>query len=116
MGVDFLKRVGKSFHRALDRGAVALRTPSLLDADVTCVNRTARGSIQKQAKLEQNERVIVRDIEGRLVAQRGNEVVLVFDKPPADYAAHVRKGAGVAIGEITVVHPISQTAEVSICE
>ena len=29
MGTDFLNRMKKSFHRALDRGEVALRTPTL---------------------------------------------------------------------------------------
>lgn len=116
MGVDFLNRMKKSYHRSLDRRAVALRTPTLLDADVTCVNRTARGKIRNNAKLCEGESVMIREIEGKFVAQRGHEPVVELEKPPADYTDRIRRGGGIAEGTVTVINPISQTAEVSFCE
>ncbi len=116
MGVDFLNRIKKSYHRALDRRAVALRTPTMLDADVTCVNRTARGTIKNAAKLCEGEQVIIREIEGKFVAQRGHEVVVELENPPADYTDRILRAGGIAEGAVTVVNPISQTAEVSFCK
>jgi hypothetical protein len=116
MGVDFLKRVGKSFHKALDRGAVALRTPQLMGARVQCVNRSALGQVVNDAAIVTGETVIIRLRGDRLVCQRGTEVVIRFDTPPADFANHVRDGAGVEIGEVTKVHPLSGTVEVSFCD
>jgi hypothetical protein len=116
MGVDFLKRIGKSFHKALDRGEVALRTPNLMSSNVQCANRSALGHVVKDASIVTGETVIIRRLCDKLVAQRGSEVVIEFDAPPADYAKHLREGADVAIGEVTNVHPLSKTVEVSLCE
>ncbi len=115
MGVDFLKRIGRSFHKALDRGEVALRTPQLLGARVQCVNRSARGQVVNDATIITGETVIIRLRGDKLVGQHGTEVVIEFDAPPADFASHVRDGAGVEIGEVTKVHPLSGTVEVSFC-
>lgn len=116
MGTDFLNRMKKSYHRLLDRRAIALRTPTLLDADVTCVNRTARGKIKNAAKVNKGEHVMIREMEGQVVVQRGLEIIIELEKPPADYAERVRRAGGIIEGEVTVVSPISQTAEVSFCE
>ena len=116
MGTDFLNRMKNSYHRVLDRRAVALRTPTLLDADVTCVNRTARGKIRNAATVKEGEHVMIREKEGQVVVQRGHEIIIELEKPPADYADRIRKAGGILEGEVTVVSPISQTAEVSFCE
>jgi hypothetical protein len=116
MGVDFLNRMKRTYTRTLDRRAVALRSPRLFDADMACVNRTARGKIKHDAKPTEGERVMVREIEGKFVAQRGCAVVIELEKPPADYVEHIRRGGGIAEGTVSIVNPISQTAEVSICE
>ncbi len=116
MGVDFLNRMKKSYTRTLDRRAVALRTPGLFDANVTCVNRTARGKIKQDANPLEGEHVMVREIEGKFVAQRGFAVIIELEKPPADYIDHIRRAGGIAEGTVSVINPISRTAEVSFCE
>ena len=52
MGVDFLKRANKSFHRALDRREVELRTPTLFTSDIPSLARSASADICRQRKSE----------------------------------------------------------------
>lgn len=114
MGTDFLKRIGKSFHRALDKGEVALRTPTLLTPSIGGVSRTARANICKKADVATGERILVRVIEGRVVGQREGEVevVLEFTEPPAECVERLNQCGGIEIGQVSVVHPISKAVEV----
>ena len=45
-----------------------------------------------------------------------NSAIATCPNAPAEFAAHLRAGAGVAEGEIVSVQPISQTLEVVICD
>lgn len=117
MGVDFLNRMKKTFHRTLDQRLVTLRTPTMLDADVACIHRSARGNIKNSASLSEGERLMIRESGGKFVALRGNETVIEFQNPPADFADRIQRGGGIGMGQVTVINPISQTAEVSFaCE
>jgi hypothetical protein len=118
MGTDFLKRINKSFHRALDQGEVALRTPTLLTPSIGGVSRTARAKICKKADIATGERVMVRMIEGRVVGQREGEVeiVLEFTDPPAECVERLNQCGGIEIGQVSVVHPISEAVEVEFIE
>lgn len=116
MGTDFLNRMKKSFHRALDRGEIALRTPTLLMPKIGGVSRTARALIRKNAKVAQGERLFLRLIEGRMVGQRDAEIILDFEDPPTECIDHLNKSGGIELGEVTVVHPISEAVEVVFCD
>lgn len=116
MGADFLRRCAPTFHKTLDRRAVELRTPTLFTSDVTCVARTASADIYRGAELHPGERVLLRSMGEKLVAQRDNAVVAELPNPPAEYRNFVQAGGGIAGAEVKVVHPLSGTAEIAICE
>lgn len=116
MGLDFIRRTTPSFARVLDRRAIELRTPQLFSRDMPIVSRTASADVCSGAKVMQGEKVLLRVIKGKVIAQRGNLVIAECANPPAEFAAHLGAGAGVAQGEIKSVQPISQTVEIGICD
>jgi predicted RNA-binding protein with EMAP domain len=116
MGIDFLRRTAPSFHRALDRQAVALRTPTLFTSDIPSVARTASADICGGSQVEIGERVLLRLMNDKLVAQRDNLVVAEFANPPREYVSRIQRGAGVGLGEVKAVRVLSGEVEVALCE
>ena len=116
MGVDFVKKAAPSFHKALDRSALALRTPSLFNRDIPTTTRFASADICAGANLNPDDKVHLRIVQRELVLQRNNVIVARFVDPPSDFFEHVELGAGIARAEIKVVRAISQTVEVGLCE
>lgn len=116
MGLDFIRRCAPTFHKALDRRAIDLRTPSLISCDITSVARTAQAEICNGCQLKVGERLLIRMLAKDLVVQRANVVVAKFSNPPAEFMNFVHLGGGIAHAEIQAVHPLSGIAEVSLCE
>ena len=116
MGLDFLKKVAPSFNKALDRRAVELRTPGLFSRDAPLVARSASAEICHGSPFKVGERVLLRIISELAVVQRENLVVANFSNAPAEFLNHIRAGAGVAIGEVTAVHTLSEKVEIAFCE
>ncbi len=113
MGTDFLNRFKKTFHRALDRSEVALRTPTLFSSNISTMTRTVRGSICKSAAVRQGERFLLRVVDGKVIGQRENDVIIELNNPPAEYLDQLTKCGGVAFAEIKTVLPISEAVEVA---
>lgn len=116
MGLDFIRRTTPSFTRVLDYRAIEMRTPTLFARDMPIVSRTAIADICADAKVALGERVLLRLMEDKVVAQRDNLVIANCANPPAKLVSHLRAGAGVAEGEIKSLQPISQTVEIGICD
>lgn len=75
MGIDFIRRIAPSFHRALDRQAVALRTPSLFGRDIATVPRTAAADLRDGCSAALGDEVLLRIVADKLVVQRENVIV-----------------------------------------
>jgi len=116
MGVDFLRRVAKSFDRALDKQAVELRTPTLFTHGIKNSQRSALASLDGDISVNTGEQLFVRLLNAELVAQKGTLVVGVFRSPPDNFSDVVKQSGGICIGEVKTMHPFSRTAEVSLCE
>lgn len=116
MGLDFIRRCAPAFHRALDRRAIEMRTPTLFSSDVTSVARTAQAEIREGTRLKVGERLLVRALDATLVVQRANIIVAKLSNPPAEYVQFVQLGCGIACAEVKAVHPLSGIAEISLCE
>ena len=116
MGVDFIRRTTPTFNRVLDRRAVELRTPKLFSRDMPIVSRTASADICEAANVAQGEKVLLRVMNDKVIAQRDNFVIARCANAPAEFVAHLRASAGVAQGEIKSVQPFSQTVEIGFCD
>jgi hypothetical protein len=116
MGIDFIRKAAPRFNRSLDVRAVALRTPKLFARDIPLMARSARATICQSAPFQPNERVLLRVLNDKLVAQRDNLVVAEFSNPPTEMLNQVRCGGGFSEGEVKAVNPLSETVEIEICE
>jgi hypothetical protein len=116
MGVDFITKVAPTFHRALDRRAVELRTPKFFTQDIPYVARSASANICHGSQLKVGEKLLLRVLADKVVAQRGNLIVAEFSNPPTEFLNHLRAGAGAEIGEVKSIGTISQVVEVGFCE
>lgn len=116
MGLDFIRKTAPSFQRALDKRAVALRTPTLFGRDIPLMSRSARANICHAATVMPGETVLLRSVENKIVAQRDNLVIAEFTSPTVEMRTHLECGAGVGLGKVKSVHPLSETVEIEICE
>jgi hypothetical protein len=116
MGLDFIKKAAPTFHKALDRRAVALRTPTLFNRDIPSVARRASAEIFGGSKLANGEKIILRILDSMLIAQRDNVVVAKFPAPPPDFLKQIQAGAGIEKGVVVAVHDLSQTVEIGFCD
>lgn len=116
MGLDFIKKAAPAFYKALDRRAVALRTPTLFNRDIPAVARRASAEICQGSALTRGEKLLLRILNNKLIAQRDNAVVAEFAAPPPEFLNQITAGAGIEIGVVVAVHDLSQTAEIGFCE
>ena len=116
MGVDFVRKAAPSFHKSLDRRAVELRTPTLFSRDTPSVARSASAEIRGECKIVVGEKILLRIVNQKLVAQRDTVVIAEFPAPPAELLNRVQSGAGIEKGEVKAVHDLSQTVEIGLCE
>jgi hypothetical protein len=116
MGLDFIRKAAPTFHKGLDRRAVELRTPTLFNRDIPSVSRSASAEICKGSSIAFGEKVYLRILNKKLVAQRDNVVVAEFTSPPAEFLNQVQAGAGIEKGIVKAVHDLSQTVEIGFCE
>jgi hypothetical protein len=116
MGLDFIKKAAPTFHKALDQRAVELRTPTLFNRDTPSLTRSASAEICKGSRFTTGEKVHLRILNKKLVAQRDNAVVAEFSAPPAEFLNQVQAGAGIAKAVVTAVHDLSETVEIGFCE
>jgi hypothetical protein len=116
MGLDFIRKAAPAFHKALDRRAVSLRTPTLFNRDIPSVARHASAEIRGGSKLIKGDEVLLCILGAKLVAQRDNHVVAAFAAPPPEFLKQVEAGAGIEKGVIVAVHELSQTVEIGFCD
>lgn len=116
MGVDFIRKAAPSFQKSLDRRAAELRTPTLFSRDTPSVTRSASAEICGGSRIAVGEKVHLRIINDKLIAQRDNAVVAEFVAPPSEFLNHVEAGAGIGKGEVKAVYALSRTVEIGFCD
>jgi hypothetical protein len=80
------------------------------------VARCASAEISKGSKFTPGEKVHLRILNNKLIAQRDNVVVAEFAAPPAEFFNRVQAGAGIERGVVRAVHDLSQTVEIGFCD
>lgn len=115
MGVDFIRKAAKTFHKGLDQSRIDLCTPGLFTQRPDCEPRSYAASIRANRKVVPGEDLCVRFHDGKVVAQRGMDIVAVFDAPPAELVEAVKDSWGEACGTVREVYEIADTAEITVC-
>ena len=115
MGLDFIRKAAKSFHKGLDQSRIDLSTPDFFTRKPDCEPRGYAATIRANRKLSPGEDLSVRFQDGKIVAQRGMDIVAEFDSPPAELVEALKESWGKACGTVTEVYDIADTAEITVC-
>ena len=115
MGVDFIRKAAKSFHKGLDQSRIDLGTPSLFTRQPDREPRAYAATIRENRKLSRGEDLSVRIHEGKIVAQRGMDIVAEFDAPPVELVESLEESYGEACGTVHEVYEIADTVEITVC-
>lgn len=115
MGLDFIRKAAKSFHKGLDQSRIDLGTPDFFTRKPDCEPRGYAVTIRANRKLRPGEDFSVRLQDGKIVAQRGMDIVAEFDSPPAELDEALKESWGEACGTVTEVYDIADTAEITVC-
>ena len=115
MGLDFIHKAAKSFHKGLDRSRIELATPDLFTRRPDREPRTYAAKIRPNARMIPGEDLCVRFQDGSIVAQRGMDVIADFSAPPAELTEALMESYGEACGTVREVYETADTAEISIC-
>lgn len=115
MGLDFVRKATKSFHKGLDQSRIDLATPDLFTRRPVCEPRAYAATIRTGRKLVVGEDLCVCLRGGKIVAQRGMDIVAEFDTPPADLVDALEESHGEACGIVQEIYKLAETAEIAIC-
>ena len=115
MGLDFIRNATKSFHKGLDRSRIDLCTPNLFTIRPEHQPQAYAVRIIENQKLNPGEELCVRFHDGKVVAQRGRDVVAELDRPTSELVEALRESHGEACGIVREVYEIADTAEITIC-
>lgn len=115
MGVDFVRKIARSFHKGLDRRRIELATPTLFARPVTAAPRRYAVSLQDRQVVCGDEQLGVHLAGDRVVMLRGLLQVGVFERPSAALLDALAESHGEACAIVREVHDLARTAEVELC-
>ena len=115
MGLDFIQKAAKSFHKGLDRSRIELATPDLFTQNPDRAPRTYAAQIRPNATLALGEELSVQYRSGMIVMLRGMDIVADFCTPPAELIEALRESYGEACGTVREVYDVADTVEISLC-
>ncbi len=115
MGVEFIRRVAKSFKRSWDEARRQLGTADLFTREPSCVARSAPFEIANGAAVQAGDSVTVEKEGAALIARHRLMEVARTNCPPTDLLRAVEESCGVAKGTIEQVHNLAQVVEISLC-
>lgn len=115
MGLDFIRKAAKPFHKGLDQSLVELATPDLFTVQPDCQPRTYAAAIRGGKALSCGEELNIRLSDGKVVAQKGIDTVAEIDSPPKDLVEALMKCHGVTQGKVQEVYEMADTAEIAVC-
>jgi len=115
MGLDFIEKAAKRFHKRLDGLRVQLGTPDLFTQEPECAPRSYVATILANQSLSCNEQLGVRLQGERISVLRGLDPVAEINTPVAELLEALKESHDEAYCKITAVHSCANTAELIIC-
>ena len=115
MGVDFIKRTARAFHKGLDWRRIEAAIPKLFTQQPTAIPRTYAARLCSGQKLNTGEKVGVRREGEHVLAMRGLDLVATINSPSPELLEALSVGHGEASGVVQQVHDMARTAEIAVC-
>jgi hypothetical protein len=115
MGLDFVRKVAKSFHKGLDRDRIGLATLDLFTQYPTFAQRAYAATVHDGQRVSAGDELSVR-LEGeQVVLLRGLDLVATVDIPSVELKEALSSSYGEACGTVLQVHTMAHMAEVRVC-
>jgi hypothetical protein len=114
VGAEELKKRRRSHDKYIDRQRVALATPDLFTRMPEDQARSFVAVMERGIKPAVGSDHILQADKGKLMGCIGNSVHFSATSAPSDILQAITGGAGIAVGEIVRINPISNTVEVKI--
>ena len=114
MGVDFVKKAARSFHKGLDKRRVELGTPTLFTQQPTSTPRSYAAKCCSGKTVAAGEILGMRLQGNQICATRGLDTVATIDSPAPELVQALSAGFGEASCVVQQFHEIAGVAEVSI--
>jgi hypothetical protein len=114
MGAEELKKRRRSHDKYIDRQRVALATPDLFNCMPEDQPRSFIAVMEKGITPAIGRDHILQADKGKLMGCVGNSVHFSAASAPPDILKAIHVGAGIAVGEIIRINPVSNTVEVKI--
>lgn len=113
MGIDFLDKTAKPFHRSCQKGYERLKSVYLFDPAVAPTQRSFLARLGKAADISEGLELVLR-VEGDQIGLYRNECEIGrCDDPPSPLVAKIRETAdGLAVGRLETLHPLSHSVDV----
>lgn len=112
MGLDFLDKTAKPFHRSCQRGFEHLTAASLFDPATSPTRRSIVIRFADQVPdARPGQELVLRPERDGVTAYHCERVVAHCEKPPAEVLGKIREG-GLAVGLLQTVYPLSRSADV----
>jgi hypothetical protein len=115
VGVDFIRKTARSFHKGLDKRRIELATPGLFTQQPVPAPRTYAAKLSSGEKLKPGEKLGVRLDGEQVLAVRGLDQVATFTSPSAELVQALSATHGEAAGVVQQIHDIARVAEISVC-
>jgi hypothetical protein len=115
MGIEFVRKAAKSFHKGLDRRRMELATPDLFTRHPSIAPRSYAATLRTDHTAMAGEKLGVR-LEGQdIFVLRGLDRIAVFNSPPIELKDALHASHGEACGHILQVHAMAGIVEIAIC-
>ena len=115
MGLDFINKTKKAFHKGLDQARVDLCTPDLFMLNPNQQPRAYAATVRPNTELVVGEHLCVRARGDTVLALRGIDVVAEFCDLPTQTAQAINDSHYEAHGTVQAVYDPAATAEITIC-
>ncbi len=115
MGLDFIRKAARSFHKGLDRSRIELATPTLFTQEPAAAPRAYAATLRNGQTVTPGEKLGVRLDGGAVVVLRGLDPVATFDQPQPELVKALSASHGEACGVVQEVHDMARMAEIKVC-
>jgi len=115
MGLEFIRKVAKTFHKGLDNSRIELCTPDLFKKQPQKQPRLYTATICGKRKLHQGDKLIVKMQNSNVVTLIGIDIVAKLDKPTDELIEAINNSYGEACGTVEETYDIADKIEITVC-
>ena len=115
MGIDFIRRTARSFHKGLDIRRIELASPNLFTQAPSPKPRTYVAHVCSGQKIDFGEKLGIHLDGKHVLAMRGLNRVATISSPSPELLEALSVGHGETSCVVQEVHDLARVAEIRLC-